>query len=91
MTCCKDDDTCCPPSLSPHPGSMQEQAAATILYCAAHPSLSDVSGLYWHECHPVEPSADALDPELGEGLWDFSERLIQERIGTICSSSGSDL
>ena len=64
---------------------LQEQAAATVVYCAAHPSLADVSGLYWYECHPVEPSNDATDPELGEGLWAFSEKLITERIGTSSS------
>ena len=73
-----------PPSLPPSSSlpPIQEQAAATILYCAAHPALADVSGLYWYECHPVEPSDDALDLELGAGLWQFSEQLIAERVNS---------
>jgi WW domain-containing oxidoreductase len=66
-----------------------EQAAATILYCAAHPSLERVSGLYWYECQPVEPSPDALDPELADGLWGFSHQLIHERT-RLSDSSGSE-
>ena len=61
----------------------QEQAAATVLYCAAHPALADISGLYWYECHPVEPSDVTTDAELGERLWNSSERLITERINSI--------
>ena len=78
-----------PPSLS----FFQEQAVATILYVAAHPSLANISGLYWYECHPVEPSHDALDSELAEGLWNFSQKLISDKIaGTSdVSSSSSDM
>lgn len=61
---------------------LQDQAAATILYCASHPSLADISGLYWYECRPVDPSNDAVDPDLGEGLWTFSKQLITDRIGS---------
>ena len=75
-----------PPSLPPLPPS-QEQASATVLYCAAHPALANISGLYWYECHPVDPSNDALDADLGEGLWTFSERLVAERVGSISNNS----
>jgi WW domain-containing oxidoreductase len=68
-----------------------EQAAATILYCAAHPSLEGVSGLYWYEFQPVEPSPDALDPDLAEGLWNFSQKLIRERLGTSTSGNSDEM
>ena len=80
--------------LSPLPSLLfcpQEQAAATVLYCAAHPSLERVSGLYWYECQPVEPSPDALDPELADGLWGFSHQLIHERARLSDSSSSEPL
>jgi NAD(P)-dependent dehydrogenase (short-subunit alcohol dehydrogenase family) len=33
-----------------------EQGAATSCYLAAHPAISGVSGLYFEDCNPVQPS-----------------------------------
>ena len=58
---------------------LQEQAASTIVYCAAHPSMNEVSGLYMSDCWPVEPSSEAQDPGTASALWDLSEQIIIQK------------
>lgn len=60
----------------------QEQGTSTIVYCACHPSMKGISGLYLHECWPVEPSPEAQDPDTASALWELSEDIIQEKTGT---------
>ena len=58
----------------------QEQAASGIVYCAAHPSAENISGLYWYECWPAEPSDEAQDPTSAAALWELSEQIIAEKM-----------
>ena len=59
---------------------MQEQATSTIVYCAAHPSMERIGGLYMYECWPVEPSPEAQDPDTATALWELSEQIIAEKV-----------
>lgn len=59
---------------------LQEQGAASIVYCACHPSMSGISGLYMHECWPVEPSPEAQDPSTASALWELCEDIVQEKM-----------
>jgi NAD(P)-dependent dehydrogenase (short-subunit alcohol dehydrogenase family) len=53
------------------------QGAATSCYLASHPSLAGVTGLYFVDCNPVEPSAAQKDPALAARLWQVSEELTR--------------
>jgi NAD(P)-dependent dehydrogenase (short-subunit alcohol dehydrogenase family) len=53
------------------------QGAATSCYLASHPSLEGVTGLYFVDCNPAEPSALQKDPALAERLWQVSEELTR--------------
>jgi retinol dehydrogenase-12 len=52
-----------------------EQGAATSCYLAAHPAISGVSGLYFEDCNPVQPSPLMNDLKLAARLWAVSEEL----------------
>jgi NAD(P)-dependent dehydrogenase (short-subunit alcohol dehydrogenase family) len=54
------------------------QGAATSCYLASHPSLARVSGLYFVDCNPAEPSAHQRDPALAARLWEVSEELTRD-------------
>jgi NAD(P)-dependent dehydrogenase (short-subunit alcohol dehydrogenase family) len=54
------------------------QGAATSCYLAAHPLMSGVSGQYFEDCNPVEPSPLMRDAELAARLWTVSEELTAE-------------
>ena len=60
--------------------SPQEQAASTIVYCAAHPSMDDISGLYMYDCWPTQPSPEAQDPSTAAALWELSECIIAKKM-----------
>jgi NAD(P)-dependent dehydrogenase (short-subunit alcohol dehydrogenase family) len=53
------------------------QGAATSCYLASHPSLAAVSGLYFVDCNPAEPSALQKDAALAARLWQVSEELTR--------------
>jgi NAD(P)-dependent dehydrogenase (short-subunit alcohol dehydrogenase family) len=53
------------------------QGAATSCYLASHPSLARVSGLYFVDSNPAEPSALQKDPALAARLWQVSEDLTR--------------
>lgn len=59
------------------PGFVETPAtgAETVVYLAAAPEVAGVSGEYFSDCEPVEPSATARDDDLAEALWTESERL----------------
>jgi len=54
-----------------------EQGAATETLLAAHPSLAEVTGMYFADCQPKEPSRYAQDDALAERLWQESERIVE--------------
>jgi NAD(P)-dependent dehydrogenase (short-subunit alcohol dehydrogenase family) len=53
------------------------QGAATSCYLASHPSLAGVTGLYFVDCNPAEPSALQKDAALAARLWQVSEELTR--------------
>lgn len=59
--------------------SSVEQATATIVYCAAHPNLENISGLYMYECFPALPSSEAQDCGTAVALWELSEQIIADK------------
>jgi NAD(P)-dependent dehydrogenase (short-subunit alcohol dehydrogenase family) len=50
-----------------------EEGAATTLYCATSPEVSDQTGLYYSQCKVRTPSDVAQDPALAAELWRRSE------------------
>ncbi|XP_065913816.1 WW domain-containing oxidoreductase-like isoform X3 [Dysidea avara] len=56
-----------------------EQAAAGIVFCAAHPTMDEIGGLYLYDCWPVHPSEEAQNADTATALWELSEQLIRER------------
>ncbi len=52
------------------------QGAATQTFLAAHPSVAQVTGAYYADCKPKQPSALAQDDALAERLWTESERIV---------------
>jgi NAD(P)-dependent dehydrogenase (short-subunit alcohol dehydrogenase family) len=57
------------------------QGAATSCYLASNPALAGVSGLYFVDCNPAEPSALQKDPALAARLWQVSEDLTRAYLG----------
>ena len=57
----------------------QEQAASTIVFCAAHPSMDKVSGLYMYRCNVSEPSPEAQCVSTATALWEFSEQILSSK------------
>jgi hypothetical protein len=53
------------------------QGAATSCYLASNPSLAKVTGLYFVDCNPAEPSPLQKDPALAARLWQVSEELTR--------------
>lgn len=63
-----------------------QQGAATTIWCATSPMLSDIGGVYCEDCDIAPVVADgqlgslgvrpfAIDPEMAEALWAESVRL----------------
>jgi len=57
------------------------QGAATSCYLASNPALAGVTGLYFEDCNPVEPSALQKDSALAARLWQVSEELTRPYLG----------
>ena len=53
-----------------------EQGASTVVQLAASPALEGVTGLYFENQRPVEPSAAARNVTTARRLWDVSTRLV---------------
>jgi WW domain-containing oxidoreductase len=54
------------------------QGAATECFVAVNPGAARLSGLYFSNCNPTKPRADAEDPVLAQKLWDVSEKVVAE-------------
>jgi NAD(P)-dependent dehydrogenase (short-subunit alcohol dehydrogenase family) len=52
-----------------------EEGAKTIIYLASSPQVADVSGVYFHECKPATPTAEARNDEDAKRLWEMSEQI----------------
>ena len=56
-----------------------DQGAATQVYVGISPNLKGVSGYYFEDCNPVEPTGPHMhDAELAKQLWDVSEELTAQ-------------
>ncbi|KAF6079956.1 hypothetical protein HJG60_020389 [Phyllostomus discolor] len=60
---------------------VEQQGAATTVYCAAAPELEGLGGMYFNNCCRCLPSEEAQSEETARALWALSERLIQEALG----------
>ncbi len=52
-----------------------ERGAATIVHLASSPAVSSISGAYFYDRRPIEPSREAQDDEAARRLWAESARL----------------
>jgi NAD(P)-dependent dehydrogenase (short-subunit alcohol dehydrogenase family) len=56
-----------------------DQGAATQVYVAVDTRLDRVSGYYFEDCNPVEPSGPHMqDDALALRLWEVSEELVSD-------------
>ncbi|XP_060538313.1 dehydrogenase/reductase SDR family member 13-like [Pantherophis guttatus] len=53
-----------------------DAGAQTSIYCATEEGIERLSGRYFMDCHPLEPSSQACDDHMAKKLWEFSERLL---------------
>jgi len=53
-----------------------EMSGDAIYFLAAAPELSNVSGRYFNRTVDEKPAPHALNRELGEAVWELSERLV---------------
>jgi len=63
-----------------HPGENTKsltQGAATTCYVATHPSLQNVSGAYFRNCHIALPRRSMRDDGMAARLWSVSEALTR--------------
>jgi NAD(P)-dependent dehydrogenase (short-subunit alcohol dehydrogenase family) len=58
------------------------EGAATTCYVATNPALVGVSGYYFVDCNPEEPSALMQNVEMARKLWDVSEDLVSDFLVT---------
>lgn len=56
-----------------------EEGARTPLYVATAPGLEGVTGRYFDDCRPTEPSSEARDEKVAARLWAISEELTNGR------------
>ena len=64
-----------PASLVRRVADTPATGAETSVYLAASPDVAGVTGRYFADCTPEEPSATATDERLAGDLWELSERL----------------
>jgi NAD(P)-dependent dehydrogenase (short-subunit alcohol dehydrogenase family) len=53
-----------------------EKGARTTIYLASSPEVDGVSGGYFYQCRPTQPTAVAQDDAAARRLWDVSETLV---------------
>jgi len=58
----------------------RQQAAGTVVFAAAAPDMSGVSGVYINNCFPCQPHSKALEPESRRKLWNQSIQLINSKM-----------
>ena len=51
------------------------------MFCAAHPLMEGISGLYIYRCAVVEPSHEAQSHGTAAALWELSEQIIKTKMG----------
>jgi NAD(P)-dependent dehydrogenase (short-subunit alcohol dehydrogenase family) len=64
-------------ALGPLVGKSVEQGAATTVFAATAPELTEAqAGIYLADCNQAEPTEPARDPALAERVWALSERAV---------------
>ncbi len=58
-------------------GRSPEKGAETSIYLAASPAVTDVTGLYFADCQPKMPNADATNDFNAKRLWEISEEMTR--------------
>jgi NAD(P)-dependent dehydrogenase (short-subunit alcohol dehydrogenase family) len=53
-----------------------EEGASTPIFLASSPDVEGVTGRYWIDERPADPSAAALDDDAARRLWEWSEEMI---------------
>jgi NAD(P)-dependent dehydrogenase (short-subunit alcohol dehydrogenase family) len=53
----------------------EEKGAQTMIYLAASPEVAGVTGEYFFECKPKQPTAEARDDAVAERLWQVSAEI----------------
>ena len=57
-------------------GDAVASGARTSVYLATAPEVSRVTGSYFDNCTAVAPAAQALDSQLAQRLWSWSEAAV---------------
>lgn len=57
------------------------RGAATTCYVATSPALEGVTGYYFNDCNPEEPSEAMRDADMARQLWSVSEDLVGNYLG----------
>ena len=60
---------------------LQQQGAATSVYCAVASELEGLGGFYFNNCCRCDVSQTAADADLAVTLWKFSVKLLQSKVG----------
>jgi NAD(P)-dependent dehydrogenase (short-subunit alcohol dehydrogenase family) len=63
------------------PGDTVEEGARTSVYLATSPEVAGVTGKYFDNCITDAPAAQALDRELAQRLWAWSEKAVRDFLG----------
>uniref|UniRef100_A0A1I7T315 Retinol dehydrogenase 14 n=1 Tax=Caenorhabditis tropicalis TaxID=1561998 RepID=A0A1I7T315_9PELO len=66
--------------ISPFTKSIS-QGAATTLYCATNPEVTEISGKHWDSCWDDETKLDknlSKDEKLQDALWEHSENILKK-------------
>lgn len=58
-----------------HSGIDPANAAASIVFLAGEPSLSNTTQVYWKECKPLKPSSYSQREDEALRLWELSEKM----------------
>lgn len=58
----------------------QSQGASSIVYCAGHPIMEGVSGLYIYRCSVAEPSPEAQSHGTATALWELSQQIVSNKM-----------
>ncbi|MBV9770980.1 MAG: hypothetical protein JOZ32_15505 [Bryobacterales bacterium] len=53
----------------------REKGAETMVYLASSDDVSKITGLYFYQCKPVDPSKLAQDDAAAERLWEETAKL----------------
>ncbi|MFW6201107.1 MAG: zinc-dependent metalloprotease [Gemmatimonadota bacterium] len=59
-----------------------EQGAATQTFAAVHPGAAGINGEYLADCNIAKSSGKARDAELAKRLWEESEKIVDELLGS---------